>query len=105
MDSHKLFHSCVLHIQILILQHQTGVVQGSYITPFTPVYQQQVTQVVVQQPPPPAAQQQQQTSSQQQQTQQLYIATNYQQSSVPPVLLQQPANQQVRILVPMYVRN
>lgn len=64
------------------MQQQTGVGQGSYITPFTSTYQQ---------PPPPAAQQQQQT-------QQLYITTNYQQSGVPTVLLQPPANQQVIIV-------
>jgi hypothetical protein len=82
--------SCViqLHIKLLLLQQQTGVGHGSYITPFTSAYQQ---------PPPPAGQQQQQT-------QQLYIATNYQQSSVPTVLLQPPTNQQVMIIAHMFVK-
>ncbi|XP_033608174.1 uncharacterized protein LOC111866515 isoform X4 [Cryptotermes secundus] len=75
--------------QVPSQQQQTGIVHGSYVTAFTPVYQQEANQ-----PPPLAAQLQQQTS-QQPQTQQLYVATTYQQSNVPPVLLQQSANHQV----------
>jgi len=86
MTCFKLCHSFI-YIKLLLLQQQTGVGQGSYITPFTSTYQQ---------PPPPAAQQQQQT-------QQLYITTNYQQSSVPTVLLQPTASQQV-IIVHVFVK-
>jgi hypothetical protein len=88
------------YTQFLLLQQQTGIVHGSYVTAFTPVYQQEAMQ-----PPPLAAQQQQQISSQQSQTQQLYIATTYQQSSVLPVLLQQSTNQQVMMKAPMFIES
>lgn len=88
-----------LHTQFLLLQQQTGIVHGSYITAFTPLYQQEAKQ-----PPPLAAQLQHQTS-QQPQTQQLYIATTYQQSSVPPVLLQQSANHQVMMKAPVFIES
>lgn len=94
MDCLKLWHWSIY--SALVLQQQTGVAHGSYVTPFTSVYQQ---------PPPPTVQQQEQTSSQQQQTQKLYIATNYQQSSVPPVILQQPTNQRVMIIPLMCLKN
>jgi hypothetical protein len=99
----KLWHSSVY--SALVLQQQTGIVHGSYITPFTSVNQQQAMHVVVQQPPAPSAQQQEQTSSLQQQTQKLYIATNYQQSGVPPVILQQSTNQQVIVIAHMYLNS
>jgi hypothetical protein len=85
-------------VNSFFLQQQTGIVHGSYVTAYTPVYQQEAKQ-----PPALAAQLQQQ--SQWPQTQQLYIATTYQQSGVSPVLLQQSATQQVMMKACMFIES